>query len=238
MSSGKDAPSYANIVAPERPTTQKQSSWLEECLHSEETSPKSVTAPATVPDVSTTVPVVAEKKRSASSTNEPNDPTDNSSEVDDNGDFVPVLSHSRKERKIRRKEKQQQTSAGPKSGRKGATGSSGEGTPVSTGEQSKKSSRRQRGDRKTPRKEKEPLVNGKDSNTDNGNESSGNASETKTDEQTDKPVKYVAAPPPKVNAWKVSVSITIFLSVFSVCGFINGFAVVIAIRLCNYILIG
>lgn len=202
MSSGKDAPSYATIVAPERPATQKQSSWLEECLQNEETPAVPAQVPATAP---------VEKKRSATSTNEPNDPTDNSSEVDDNGDFVPVLSHnSRKERKIRRKEKQQQTTAlaGPKGGRKGANGSSGEGTPVS-GEQKKKSSRRQRGDRKTPRKEKEPLVNGKDSNTDNGNESSGNASETKTDEQAEKPVKYVAAPPPKVNAWKVSVLITI-----------------------------
>lgn len=194
--SGKDAPpSYANIVAPERPPTQKQSSWLEDCLQSEE---------KVVGETPSAAPI--EKKRSATSTNEPNDPTDNSSEVDDNGDFVPVLSHSRKERKIRRKEKQQQTSASAagKGGRKAAAGSSGEGTPVLTGEQKKKSSRRQRGDRKSPRKDKEPLVNGKDSNTDNGNESSGNASETKTEEQAEKPVKYVAAPPPKVNAWKVS----------------------------------
>lgn len=178
---------------------------------------------------------------------------ENSSEIDDNNDFVPVVSHHRRDRKKPRKEKPFGRESGRQSGNEKLT--SGGGGPRSgggngngngngnagSGEGGKNkrvggaggnvsgdkdvdkkyiSRARQRGGSprkgaaggapKSPKDRKDTSPSVSVENTSSGNEAKSSDAETPAAGPNGVPVappqpkKYVAAPPPKVNAWKVS----------------------------------
>ncbi|XP_055908708.1 la-related protein 1 isoform X2 [Eupeodes corollae] len=209
-----------------QPELKTIKSWSEECSADVET-----VTPLPPPPSSTVSNVTSGEKRSANPDN-----TENSSEVDDNADFVPVTSHGRKDRKIRRREKQRDRpwagnnnskSSNNKDNANSVAGGSkgGAGAPSHPSgkpdDERKKFSRRPRdrrpqqprGDKAaqqqgsvsgTPKEPKEIVKDRKDSSpsgTSANENNSGN--EAKTDDQN-QPKKFVAAPPPKVNAWKIS----------------------------------
>lgn len=182
---------------------------------------------------------VAGEKRAAVNTDTA---AENSSEIDDNGDFVPVVSNSRRDRKKARKEKpsrdgrnvtgnQGQGQGGPKSGPRqrggngGTGGGAGNANSDKDGERKYPPRQRQRngsprksnggpkGGQKEPRKDASPSASAENASSGNeaktgdgetqaqNNAAGGNAAAANPNPQ---PKKFVAAPPPKVNAWKVS----------------------------------
>ncbi|XP_055847636.1 la-related protein 1 isoform X2 [Episyrphus balteatus] len=209
-----------------QPNLKTLKSWSEEC---------SAEGGTEAPPAASSAPNVSGEKRSANPDN-----TENSSEVDDNADFVPVTSHGRKDRKIRRREKQRDRPwAGnnngnndrPSRNRDNAAAAAGGGSKGGAGapshggkpdDERKKFPRRPRdrrpqqpkGDKAaaanqgsvsgTPKEPKEVVKDRKDSSPSGASANENNSgNEAKTDDQQ-QPKKFVAAPPPKVNAWKIS----------------------------------
>lgn len=188
---------------------------------------------------------VAGEKRSAGNAD---NTAENSSEIDDNGDFLPVVSNHRRDRKKARKDNKprdgknvaasnNQISPNQASGnqknapvqRRGNVNSANGGTAVGTandkdGERKFSARHRQRAgsprksnsgtktQQQKERKDTSPVASGDTTNS--GNESktgdaeiqaqSSAAANVATTSNSAQPKKFVAAPPPKVNAWKVS----------------------------------
>uniref|UniRef100_A0A0K8V911 Uncharacterized protein CG14065 n=1 Tax=Bactrocera latifrons TaxID=174628 RepID=A0A0K8V911_BACLA len=178
---------------------------------------------------------------------------ENSSEIDDNTDFVPVVSHHRRDRKKPRKEKPfgrerqsgngnngsdklisggggQRSGGGNGNGNGGGGGEGGQNKRVGRvvgsgagdkdGDKKYTSRPRQRGGSprkgaagaapKSPKERKDTSPSASVENTSSGNEAKSSDAETPAvgangaPAAPPQPKKYVAAPPPKVNAWKVS----------------------------------
>ncbi|XP_037891169.1 la-related protein 1 isoform X2 [Glossina fuscipes] len=176
---------------------------------------------------------------------------ENSSEMDDNADFVPVISHHRRDRKKARKDKIRQgnnngerstgTGSGqPQNGgngqktghgqRRGGGGGGGGGGGAVGGPQEKDGERkytarqRQRGSSsgrkgvaanaaavKTQKERKDASPSANAENPGSGNEGKSadgdaqtTAAGTAAAPTSTQPKKFVAAPPPKVNAWKIT----------------------------------
>lgn len=212
-----------------QPNIKTLKSWSEECSAEGATETPAAASSANV----------SGEKRSANTDN-----TENSSEVDDNTDFVPVTSHGRKDRKIRRREKQRDrpwagnnkdnnnSNNGNNGGRSsnkdnatsaagGSKGAAGNGAPAHEGkaDERKKYPRRPRDRRPQHSKgekaanqgsvsgtQKEPKETAKDrkDSSPSGASANENTSGTETKMTEEQPKKFVAAPPPKVNAWKIS----------------------------------
>lgn len=171
---------------------------------------------------------------------------ENSSEIDDNNDFVPVVSHHRRDRKKPRKEKpfgrERQSGNGNNTNEKLTSGGGGQrsgggnGNGNGGGGEGGKNKRiggvgtsrpRQRagsprkgvtgGAPKSPKERKDTSPSASVENTSSGNEAKSSDAETPATGPNGAPVappqpkKYVAAPPPKVNAWKVSEFFFFFL---------------------------
>ncbi|XP_061386821.1 la-related protein 1, partial [Musca vetustissima] len=192
------------------------------------------------PDTTPATATVAGEKRAAVNTDTA---AENSSEVDDNGDFVPVVSNSRRDRKKARKEKPPRDGrnvsaaaagggqGGPKSGPRQRGGNGNAGGNANTdkdGERKYPPRQRQRngsprksngggpkGGPKEPRKDASPSASAE--NASSGNEAKTGDGETQAQNSNaaggnaaagnppaPQPKKFVAAPPPKVNAWKIS----------------------------------
>lgn len=176
---------------------------------------------------------VTGEKRSANGDNT----AENSSEVDDNADFVPVISHNRRDRKIRRREKPRDrpgvagngdnpVAAGKQSGNvRGPRRPFVAGNAIGEKEETKRfNARGARVDRSPRKGATAPLGNaahtGKQQkhSKEDASVSSGentNVNEVKPNESADtpdsgaavpvpQPKKFIAAPPPKVNAWKIA----------------------------------
>lgn len=181
----------------------------------------------------------AGEKRAAANTDTA---AENSSEVDDNGDFVPVVSNHRRDRKKARKDKPRgegrnnggngqgvSGGGGQKSGQR-QRGGNGSGAAVGASDKEggeRKYPPRQRQRNGSPRKSagggqkslpkeqrKDASPSASAENTSSGNEAKTGDGETQTqisaagtagaNSNPPQPKKFVAAPPPKVNAWKVS----------------------------------
>lgn len=109
--------------------------------------------------------------------------------------FTPVVSHSRKERRNGRKDK-------PKTRQL-----SGSSKPRDRGRTAKSENREKRDNKKDGRERAEngkELATKTETQTENATPKSGNEEEADTE-----PVKFVEAPIPKVNAWKVSTRLSI-----------------------------
>lgn len=181
----------------------------------------------------------AGEKRAAANTDTA---AENSSEVDDNGDFVPVVSNHRRDRKKARKDKprgegrnnggngQGASGGGQKSGQRQRGGNGGGGAAIGASDKEggeRKYPPRQRQRNGSPRKtaagaqkslpkeqRKDASPSASAENTSSGNEAKTGDGETQTqisaagtagaNSNPAQPKKFVAAPPPKVNAWKVS----------------------------------
>lgn len=159
------------------------------------------------PPANPSASLISAEKRAA------HDNQDNSSEVDDANDFTPVISHSRKDRKIRRKDRQRdKPNRGPPgsnaaSNGKGAsagtapnpsTGGSAGPNPEKRGNRPPRQSRDRREKANAKSQPPNESQQQKDVQKDASSDDSG---ENKSEEA---PKKFVAAPPPKVNAWKIT----------------------------------
>lgn len=184
QSSNPSSSSYANIVLSlkgERVTENNKENIhdMNQSLKSAETSKETVdvavtAAPTTIttttinPQVPKTVKNISDKNK-----NENQDETE-LSEVEDDSSFTPVVSHSRREKKDKRKDKVR--------GNKGAG----------------REARRSR-----ERKEKREKKQSSDVQLENSTVTKGSSDENQ-EETEDGPKVFVEAPIPKVNAWKVS----------------------------------
>lgn len=203
QSSNPSSSSYANIVLNlkgERITENNKENIhdMNQSLKSSETSSKetvdvSVTAGPTPPTTTTTITPttttinsqlpkkVAEKVKNISDKNKnENEEAVELSEVEDDSSFTPVVSHSRREKKDKRKDK--------------VRGNKGPG----------RESRRSR-----ERKEKREKKQSSDVQLENPTVAKGSGDENQ-EESEDGPKVFVEAPIPKVNAWKVSLSSFLF----------------------------
>ncbi|XP_030371158.1 la-related protein 1 [Scaptodrosophila lebanonensis] len=192
--------------------------------------------------LSTTVglPLTTGEKRAALGTGD--NTAENSSEMDDNNDFVPVISHHRRDRKKARKDKptprEQRVSAsgtGQKqqqqqlSSKRSVSGAAGTGAGQELGER-KQNSRQRPARGGSPRKtaagaqtaggagggsgggkiQRDRKLDASPSAsleaTSSGNEAKSGDGDSQTLSTTapSQPKRFVAAPPPKVNAWKIS----------------------------------
>ncbi|XP_050341337.1 la-related protein 1 isoform X1 [Bactrocera neohumeralis] len=226
-----------------QPNLKTIKSWSEEAAAAE----------AATENLSNTVveasPSVTGEKRAANT----DAGAENSSEIDDNTDFVPVVSHHRRDRKKPRKEKpfgrerqsgngnngnEKLTSGGGgqrsgggngngngnggggEGGQNKRVGRAGGGGAVDKDGDKKYTSRpRQRGGSprkgaaggapKSPKERKDTSPSASVENTSSGNEAKSSdetpaAGANGAPAAPPQPKKYVAAPPPKVNAWKIS----------------------------------
>lgn len=111
---------------------------------------------------------------------------------DDDDLFTPVVSNSRKERRNGRKDKPKTRQA------------SGSNKPRDRGRAAKTESREKR-DNKNSKDRRERAESGKDVATKIENQMENTTPKSGNEEEADtEPVKFVEAPIPKVNAWKVS----------------------------------
>lgn len=217
-----------------QPSVKNMKSWSDEVA-------------ALAEDSSPLASIAGEKRAAANA----DTTAENSSELDDNGEFVPVVSHHRRDRKKARKDKPRdgkngggggnvhansnQATGNQKSGNNqrrgnGVNGNSGNGGTVAGASTDKEGERkfpprqRQRGgsprksngankSQQKDRKEDSPSASAE--NTNSGNEAKTGDVETQAQASgainssgvianSTQPKKFVAAPPPKVNAWKVS----------------------------------
>lgn len=227
-----------------QPNVKSMKSWSEE----------SATADAIIENTTTCEvaneagPSAAGEKRAAGINTDTT--AENSSEMDDNADFVPVISHHRRDRKKARKDKIRQGNnngerstgtgsgqpqnggSGQKTGhgqRRGGGGGGGGGGAVGgpqekDGERKYTARQRQRGSSpgrkgvvgnaaaaKTQKERKDASPSANAENSGSGNEgkcadgdAQTTAAGTAAAPPSTQPKKFVAAPPPKVNAWKVS----------------------------------
>lgn len=192
QSSNPSSSSYANIVLNlkgERVTENNKENIhdMNQSLKTAETSKEtvevSVTAGATITQTTTTtinpqVPkTVSEKIKNVSDKNKNENKEAELSEVEDDSSFTPVVSHSRREKKDKRKDK--------------VRGNKGPG----------RESRRSR-----ERKEKREKKQSSDVQLETPPATKGSSDENQ-EETEDGPKVFVEAPIPKVNAWKVSFSL-------------------------------
>lgn len=121
-------------------------------------------------------------------------------DVEDDSTFTPVVSHHRKDRKSRRKDQIRDNGNG-KNGN-GGNGNGRNGNKSGDKKESKRSKERQR--EKDNTKPADTQQTADQQNTSKASTSSG-------DEKSDAaPKKFVEAPLPKVNAWKVNIYLNYF----------------------------
>lgn len=188
QSSNPSSSSYANIVLSlksERLTENNKENIhdMNQTLKSAETSKETVDVAVTAAPTTITTTInpqvpknISEKIKNISDKTKNENQETELSEVEDDSSFTPVVSHSRREKKDKRKDKVR--------GNKGAG----------------REARRSR-----ERKEKREKKQSSDVQLENSAVTKGSSDENQ-EETEDGPKVFVEAPIPKVNAWKVSFS--------------------------------
>lgn len=204
-SAGPSSSSYANVVLSLKPTQQGINDNNKENISDINKSKIKANSPIINNDVHQSQPVIQQNKEKST------DPI--ASEDEDDSHFTPVLSHSRKERNTRiyKRRVRERPQGGRGNGGNSGNRDDGTGTaapPATRSGQAKDSKRRNRkksvDNTTNSTVTTEQQVNKSSSNSQNEDEDDGQ------DESAQGATKFVDAPIPKENAWKVNIYLFYF----------------------------